>query len=169
MEQRKNNISVIGIIFICLGLALLLKQMHIIDISAKKLIWIGVTLFGAASVFRAFVFNVRQKIFFGSLCFFTGILFTLRAYDVLYGSGAMYLSACLLILGLSFLVLFIFDIRDWHVLIPAMLFCGLGAAFMLTGLGYWYTRDVVDVITKYWPLALILFGGAIIFRRRSTT
>ncbi len=167
MEQRKNNIPIIGVIFICLGLALLLKQMHIIDINAKKLIWIGVTLFGAASVIRAFVFNVRQKIFFGSLCFFTGILFTLRAYDVLYGSVSLYLSAALMILGLSFLVLFIFDVRDWHVLIPALLFCGLGAAFMLTELGYWYTVDVFNVISKYWPLALILFGGAIMFRRRN--
>jgi hypothetical protein len=71
------------------------------------------------------------------------------------------------IFGFSFLVLFIFNVRDWHLLIPSLLFVGLGAALMLTELKMLYAEQVWHVVKSYWPVALILMGAAMVLRKRT--
>lgn len=166
-SEQRNKVSLIGAILVLIGVALLLKQMHILDINGKKLLWIALALYGGATVTRSFWYNVRHKIFWGSLCFFTGILFTMREYGLVYGSAPMFLPAVLVIFGFSFLVLFVFNVRDWHLLIPAILFVGLGAALMLTELKMLYAQQVWRVVRDYWPVALILMGAAMVLRKRS--
>jgi hypothetical protein len=166
-SEQRNKVSLIGAILVLIGVALLLKQMHILDINSKKLLWIALALYGGATVTRSFWYNVRHKIFWGSLCFFTGILFTLREYGLVYGSAPMLLPATLVIFGFSFLVLFIFNVRDWHLLIPSLLFVGLGAALMLTELKMLYAEQVWHVVKNYWPVALILMGAAMVLRKRT--
>ncbi|MGE5313673.1 MAG: LiaF transmembrane domain-containing protein [Acidobacteriota bacterium] len=166
-REQRNRVSLIGAILVLIGVALLLRQMHILEISAKKLLWIALALYGAATVTRSFLYDVRQKIFWGSLCFFTGILFTLKEYGFVYGSAPMFLPAVLVIFGFSFLTLFLFNVRDWHLLIPSLLFLGLGGALMLTELRMLYAEQVWRVVRDYWPVALILMGGAMLLRRRT--
>ncbi|HLP16864.1 MAG TPA: hypothetical protein VK470_11430 [Bacteroidota bacterium] len=166
-SEQRNRVSLIGAILVLIGVALLLRQMHIIDISAKKLLWIALTIYGGATVTRSFLYNVRHKIFWGSLCFFTGILFTLKEYGLVYGSAPMFLPAALVIFGCSFLVLFIFNVRDWHLLIPSVLFLGVGGALMLTELRMLYAEQVWYVVHNYWPVALILMGTAMVLRKRT--
>lgn len=167
-SEQRNKVSLIGAILVLIGVALLLKQMHILDINGKKLLWIALTVYGGATVTRSFWYNVRHKIFWGSLCFFTGILFTMREYGLVYGSAPMFLPAALVIFGFSFLVLFVFNVKDWHLLIPSLLFLGLGSALMLTELKLLYAEQVWHVVHDYWPVALILMGGAMVLRKRST-
>lgn len=166
-SEQRNKVSLIGAILVLIGVALLLKQMHILDVNWKNLVWIALALYGGATVTRSFWYNVRHKIFWGSLCFFTGILFALREFGLVYGSAPMFLPAVLVIFGLSFLVLFVFNVRDWHVLIPSVLFVGLGAALMLTELKMLYAEQVWLVVRNYWPVVLILTGGAMVLRKRS--
>jgi hypothetical protein len=166
-REQRNRVSLIGAILVLIGVALLLRQMNMLDISAKKLLWIALALYGGATVARSFYYNIRQKVFWGSLCFFTGILFTLREYGLVYGSAPMFLPAVLVIFGFSFLTLFIFNVRDWHLLIPSILFLGIGAALMLTELRLLYAEQVWHVLHNYWPLALILMGGAMLIRKRT--
>ncbi len=167
-SEQRNKVSLIGAILVLIGVALLLKQMHILDINGKKLLWIALTVYGGATVTRSFWYNVRHKIFWGSLCFFTGILFTLREYGLVHGSAPMFLPAVLVIFGFSFFVLFVFNVRDWHLLIPSILFAGLGASLMLTELKMLYAEQVWHVVKNYWPVALILMGGAMVLRKRNT-
>lgn len=164
-SEQGNKVSLIGAILVLIGVALLLKQMHILDINGKKLLWIALTLYGGATVARSFWYDIRHKIFWGSLCFFTGILFTLREFNLVQGSAPVVLPAVLVIFGLSFLVLFVFNVRDWHLLIPALLLTGLGAALMLTELKMIYAAQVWHVVKNYWPIALILMGGAMMLRK----
>lgn len=166
-SEQRNRVSLIGAILVLIGVALLLRQMHMLDISGKKLLFIALALYGGATVTRSLLYNVRHKIFWGSLCFFSGILLTLKEYGLVYGSAPMFLPAVLVIFGFSFLVLFIFNVRDWHLIIPSLLFIGLGASLMLTELRMLYAEQVWHVLRNYWPVALILMGGAMVLRRRS--
>ena len=169
MEQNTfNRFPIIGLVLVLLGVALLLNQMSVIHIGGVALIWLGLLVYGAAVVIRAFITNERNKVFFGTLCFLTGILFFLRKLGFIYGAFSLYFPAFIIIVGLSFLMLFVFNTKDWHVLIPSSIFLVLGAALMMTHLGYWYSRDVWKAVASYWPVVLILIGGTMLARRWKT-
>lgn len=168
-REMVNRIPIIGFVLVLLGVTLLLNQMDVIDIGGWSLIWIGLALFGGATVIRSFMYNERQRIFFGTFCFLAGILFFLKKAGFIYGNVAIYFPAFLLIFGFSFFMLFVFNMKDWHLLIPAFIFLGLGAAMMMTALGLWYSADVWRAIHSYWPLILILLGVVMLIRRRKAT
>ena len=166
MEQKAfSRFPIIGLVMVLLGVALLLNQMEVIHIGGWALLWLGLFFYGAAVVIRSFINNDRSKVFFGTLCFLAGILFFLRRENFIYGTFSLYFPAFIIIVGLAFLMLFVFNVKDWHLLIPAFIFLALGAALMLTHLGYWYNRDVWRAIGSYWPLILILIGGTMLIRR----
>ena len=169
MEQHNfNRFPIIGLVLVLLGVALLLNQMNVIHIGGMALVWLGLLTYGAAVVIRAFISSDRSKVFFGTLCFLVGILFFLRREGFIQGSFSIYFPAFIIVVGLAFFMLFIFNAKDWHLLIPSVIFLGLGAALMLTHLGYWYSRDVWRAIASYWPLLLIVFGGTMLLRRWKT-
>ena len=169
MEQHTfNRFPIIGFVLVLLGVALLLNQMSVIHIGGWALVWLGLLVYGAAVVLRSFISNDRSKVFFGTLCFLTGILFFLRKGGFIHGSFSIYFPAFIIIVGLAFFMLFVFNVKDWHLLIPSIIFLGLGAALMLTHLGYWYSRDVWRSIASYWPLILILIGATMLLRRWKT-
>jgi LiaF transmembrane domain/LiaI-LiaF-like transmembrane region len=168
MEQNSvHRFPVIGIILVLLGAALLLQQMDIIQIGGWSLLWLGLLIYGAATVIRSFIINQRHNIFFGTLCYLTGLFFLLTKLGYISQRAVIYFPAFLVIFGLSFFMLFVFNIKDWHLLIPSFIFIGLGVALMMTQLGYWYTRDVWHAVASYWPLVLVLIGGTMILRRRN--
>lgn len=169
MEQNNfNRFPIIGLVLVLLGVALLLNQMQVIHIGGMALVWLGLLVYGAAVVIRSFINNDRSKVFFGTLCFLTGILFFLRKVGFIHSSFSIYFPAFTIIVGLAFFMLFVFNVKDWHLLIPAFIFLALGAALMLTHLGYWYSRDMWKAIASYWPVLLILIGGAMLLRRWRT-
>jgi hypothetical protein len=150
-----------------LGIGLLLRQLNIIRIDGKTFLLFGLIAYGGAVIIRSYTMNIRQSLFFASLCFYSGVLLLLGKYGLVENSPYIYVPGFLMVFGLAFVMLFIFNIRDVHLLVPAIIFIGLGIAFMMTEIGYWYVSDVKDVIRMYWPLALILFGGLMLLRRNS--
>jgi hypothetical protein len=75
----------------------------------------------------------------------------------------------LIITGLSFFMMFVFNPRDWQVLIPSALLTALGVIFFFAELGYWYYWDIWDNIWRFWPLVLILIGISMVWKRRERT
>ncbi len=68
------------------------------------------------------------------------------------------------VLGLSFLVLYLFDPRRVGVLVPVAIFGGLGTLYYLW---WWDLMDWYDVryyVQTYWPALLILWGLGFILR-----
>lgn len=166
-ETAQYRLPIIGIVLVLLGVALLLDQMEIIAIGGWTLLWVGLGIYGGATVARSFVVRDRRKVFIGTLLFLAGILFTLRRLDLVAGAAPVIIPAFIVMFGLGFFMLFVFDPHDAHLLIPAVLFVGLGAALMMTELGYWYVRDVWHTIGTYWPLLLVLAGVMMLLRKRN--
>ena len=168
MEKKQlYRIPILGIILIVLGVGLLLKQLRIVAVDGSTILIMGMTLYGIAAVVRSFLLTTRKQIFFGSLCFFSGILLLLGKFNFVERTAFVYVPGFLIVFGLAFLSLFIFNVRDFHLLVPALLFILLGIAFMMTEVGYWYVSDVKEAIGMYWPAALILFGGLLLLKRKN--
>ena len=65
----------------------------------------------------------------------------------------------LIIFGVSFLVLFIIDPKEYGVLIPAGILLFIGVTKLLKKMHYW---EVYDVVIKLWPLIFVIVGLGII-------
>ncbi|MFZ4620013.1 MAG: LiaI-LiaF-like domain-containing protein [Bacteroidota bacterium] len=165
-KQQINKVPIFGIILVMVGAGLLLRQMNIIRIDGKSMLLFGFVAYGAAMIIRSFVMNIRQSLFIGSVSFFSGVLLVLGHYELIEPTAYVYVPGFLMTFGLSFLMLFIFNYKDFHLLLPATIFIGLGIAFMMTEIGYLYPSDVKEAIQQYWPVAIILFGVLMLFRRK---
>ena len=165
-KQGLMRIPIFGIIVVTFGVVLLLRQIHLISIDGYSIVLFGVVVYGGAMIIRSYSLNVRQSLYFGSLCFYSALVLLLGKYDVIEHSPYVYVPAFLIVFGLSFVMLFIFNMRDFHLLVPSVIFIGLGVAFMMTEIGYWYVGDVKEAISMYWPVALIVFGGLMLVRKK---
>ena len=163
---EKKKFPIIGILLLVVGIALLLEKLDIVEFGWSRILWGAVTLFGAAIVIRAFLYNARGKIFWGTMLFLYGLLFLLRSLRLVENHWELFMPASMTILGFAFLMLFVFDPKDWHLLIPSVILLGFGGAFMLTEVGYFHRWEIWDTFGRWWPLILILVGFSLIFRRR---
>jgi hypothetical protein len=77
-------------------------------------------------------------------------------------------SMFFLVLGGSLLAAFLSNTQEWHLIVPSLFFLGLGMLFVATDFDYLYRWDMVDAVSRYWPLALVLFGVSLILNRRTT-
>ena len=80
--------------------------------------------------------------------------------------GHLIVPATFLILGISFLMMYINDVREWAYLIPSVILAGVGVVVLLADTEYLSGYEVYDILHTYWPVGLILVGIAIILRRR---
>jgi hypothetical protein len=160
-----SRVPVFGIILILAGVAFLLDQLHVIDFGWGKVLWAVVAVMGAVLAFSAFTNNEQGKIFFGTILFLFGLFFFLRSLDIIRHGNHVFWPALLMIIGFAFLMLFVSNAREWVLLIPSVLFVGLGVVFMLAELRYLYYWDVWCAIGQYWPVVLILIGIGLIAGR----
>ncbi len=167
MASPRTSFPIFGVLLIIVGVALLLDRLAAIHFGWNRIFWATMVFFGGAMVVRAFMDNVRRGIFFGTVIFLFGLLFLLRSFHLVEGRFHLFFPATFIILGFAFLVLFVFDPQDWHLLIPTGIFLSLGIVFMLTELEYFDRWEIWYTLKTWWPLVLILIGLSMILRRRS--
>ncbi len=151
-----------GLILIIIGALLLVNKLVPYSIGWYEiyplvLMAIGVLIFVS-------VIDKRDKgaVFFGTFFFLLGLFFFLRNFDIIpYYYMREVWPIILILLGLSFLSLFIAKPGDWGVLIPGGILLFLGIAFLLRKLHIIYL-DIGDILADYWPVILIIIGGGII-------
>jgi hypothetical protein len=155
-----------GLILVVLGVVLLLRKWYLIDIDFSTILWGGLCLIGFTGVVRGFGANTRGRVFGNTVLFLYGLFFLLRSIDALEIRSHMFFPVTFLVFGIAFLMMYLCELKDWYLLIPAFILGGIGAAFILANLGYLYAWEIWDVVTDYWPVVLILIGVSILFRRR---
>ena len=162
----QRRLPVFGILLLVVGIALLLEKLDVIEFGWSKVLWAAVAVLGAAIVIRSFVQNGRGGIFWGTLLFLYGLFFLLRSLDLIESHVTVFMPASFTILGFGFLMLFVSDPKDWHLLIPSVILLGFGGAFMLAEAGYIHRWEMWDTFRTWWPLVLVLVGFSLILRRR---
>ena len=166
MEEKKLRFPWFGIALIIFGAALLLRRMDIISVAFSQIFWSLMMVVGIVGVGRGFANSRRGRVFWGTVLFLYSLFFLLRSLDSVEIHFYMFFPGTFLIFGLAFVMMYLQDVRDWFLLIPALFLCAIGILLLLTETGYLYRWEVWEAIHLYWPVVLILLGIALIFRRR---
>ena len=142
MEHKKKPFPVFGIFLILIGFGILFDRFDVFDLTWGRIWPIGLGIIGMWMAISAFLYNQRGKIFGGTFVFLLGILYFLKNYQYISLRHDIFLPALLIILGLSFFMLFVFEPRDWGVIIPSFIFIGLGLFITFTRLGYVFYYEI---------------------------
>ena len=151
-----------GIGLVIIGAAMLLDRLDVIRFGWQPIFWTLIAAFGIAKAVDGFGRKKSGRVFWGTVLFLFGAYNLLRDLDVVELRSYWMLPAMLVIMGLSFLMMYISSLKEWHLLIPAILLLGIGAVMIMTEYGYFYRYDVFEAVRMYWPVGLILFGGAMV-------
>jgi hypothetical protein len=166
MTHRASRISFLGLVLILIGLFLLLDRMNIIHAGMSIILWAGLLLLGFLMAVRGFSENRSGRIFWGTFLFLFSLFFLLRSGEMMEMHAHLLPPAFFLMAGISFLMIFINNPRDWGVLIPALALGGLGVVLIMVEYGYLYEWDVWESIRVYWPVVLILIGLSVLLKPR---
>ena len=150
-----------GIALIILGLILFLHSLGF-WIFHWSLILI---LLGGSFLFAAFFSRQKGTVFPGTLLLLLGLFFYLRydglLYDPMYYQWPIFPT----IVGVAFLVTYIFNPEDWGLLIPAGILIIVGLLFLADN--YRILRiDMGELVSTWWPLILVVIGLKLIFERK---
>jgi hypothetical protein len=167
MKNINPKISWFGIALILVGGVLLLDRFHVLHLAFSTVFWPIIMILTLVGVGRGFAQNRSGKIFWNTVWFLYALFFFLRNSDFVELRSHMLMPATFLILGIAFLMTYFNNVRDWFFLIPALLFGVLGTLLILADLEYVSYWEVTDAVRLYWPIGLILFGVAMLLRRRS--
>jgi hypothetical protein len=150
---------------VVLGISMLLDRLDVVRFGWHPVFWTLLVIFGLVRAMNGFEKKKTGRVFLGTFLFLFGAYNLLRIMDVVELRSYWWLPAIILMLGFSLLMMFVCAPKEWHVLVPALMLLGIGAAMVLTELGYFYQYDIVEAIRKYWPAGLILFGLSLILQR----
>lgn len=158
----KSGHKQLGWILVVLGLFFILQYLLDWDFYwAVVLIIVGGVLFLYAIVKRS-----EGGIFPGSFLFLLGLIFLLYEIGVIDPLNETW-PLILIVLGISFVMIFLIRPQDWGVLIPGGILVVLGLIFLLRNYRY-ISWDAVGDILQWWPLILVAMGvGLLIFKRKS--
>ena len=165
-NQSLRQIPLLGIFLVATGLLLLLKQLGIVWIDSGTLFWSACTVIGAWMVIRNMIASRRGKVFIGSVLFYFGVTFLATHLSLITSHHTVLIPAFLIAFGLSFTSLYIMNPRDFHLLIPTLVFAGFGTGIVLIELDMMYFSDFLNISAQYWPLLIVLLGLSFLFRSR---
>lgn len=167
IDKKPREFSFFGIFLILLGAGLILHRLHILHYGWGTILWACLGVVGLASVIRAFIIRRRGVVFWGSLLFFVSVAMLAHRFVMMDFAPWDVPATFSLALGLSFLMVFLFDPRKFGTLVPMLFFGGYGVLYYL----WWW--DVIDwfdmkhYIGMYWPVLVILWGLSLVFQRRT--
>jgi hypothetical protein len=167
MEQLQRRFSWFGVALIVTGLLLIAHRVYFWQLDSSRIFAILLMFWGLLGVGRGFARNRQGKIFWGSVLFLYGVYFFLHTLDRYDIREWLFFPASFLIFGIAFFMAFLGNMRDWFYLIPAFFVGGVGVLFILSDLDYLSSWDVWEFMHRYWPVALIVIGLALLLRRRN--
>ncbi|MDH3252518.1 MAG: DUF5668 domain-containing protein [Ignavibacteria bacterium] len=161
----------IGTALVLIGVVMLLARLDVLRWEWWVAIWVLVAALGAVKIVQGISGRRPGKVFWGT------VLLLIGGAQVLSHAGLMndlphYLTPfslplLLTIVGIAFLAMFLVNPKEWQILVPALGFLGIGTVMILADLGTFSREEVVHAVRNYWPLGLIVFGTALLLRRRS--
>lgn len=165
-EENKKSFPWAGLLFLVLGVILLLNQLNIINVLFSQIIWGLLIIVGFIYTIRGYKYNIRHKVFWGTVIFLFSLYFLLNSLDLIDYHYRIFLPSFFLIFGFAFLTTYLINIKDVWWLIISLLLISSGMFLILEDFGYFNLFDVRSVIKTYWPIVLILFGLGLLFRKR---
>ncbi len=157
-SEPSRHFSPLGLFLVLLGAGLLFVRVGVMHLRAADIWWATIGILGLTLLGTAVFTGKRGGAFWGSVLLFLSTAVFLRKSDLLDPMPWDWPATIALVLGLSFLVLYFFDPRRVGLLVPAVIFGGLGTLYYLW---WWDVMDWYQVryyVQTYWPVLLILWG-----------
>lgn len=167
MKNRRYRFPLLGISLIIFGTALLLDRFGYLNFSWDRILAVCLLFYGLGSMWRVAIHGERARVFIATLTVLVGSLILLNSLNFFVQSPDFFLVVALGIVGISFVSIYVFDSREWVVLLVGVVFLiitmGVGASRL--GIIEWHL--FTEFIGRYWPAALILIGIGMLLRHRS--
>lgn len=151
-----------AILLIGLGVLLLLHQLDLIYLTFRDLFTYGMMVLGAVMLINGFGRESKKGVLSGVFFLSYGLVLTLMKTRVFVRDDEFGFGALFLCLALANLVFFALKNDKWPNLAWTVIFGVLGGSFMMSWYGYFSTWYIYDNIERFWPVALIILGAAII-------
>ena len=152
---------------ILVGTTMLLDRFDVLPVQWQIVAWGVLMLFGAHRVILGFTARWRGRAFWGTFLFLIGLYNILYHLDVVERYPHMFVPVIMVTVGFSLLMMYAVAPKEWHILIPALVLAGLGGILLFAEYGYFDRWEIMWVIRRYWPVALILFGVSLLLKKRA--
>jgi hypothetical protein len=166
--QPKQSFKVIQTTVIVFSLAYILYLIGFIDANSSTLISYGLLFYGVISVYLSIGTAQKGYLFFNTLVFMTGVVFFLTENFVFINPVALLIPAVYFILSAGFIILYIDNYSEKLFLMVAGSSFVVGFIIILLYGNYNFRillQGISDFILKFYPLAIILLGLFLFFRR----
>lgn len=178
MVQKRNRSVFPGIMLIIFGVILLIEKLELDSIYVDWALTgpIMSIIFGLHLWSTAFSTDRKGKVFPGTFFLVLGLFFLAWNIGMLeeYFYFDEFWPIFFLAIGLSFLSLFVTNLRNWFSVFPAAFFLSIGVCSFLYYTGYidwWDIEDFIYNLGDKWylveealPLLIVLAGVFVIFK-----
>ncbi|MBN1782850.1 hypothetical protein JW948_17075 [bacterium] len=161
MSHKKQSMTP-GIILIAIGTFFLLRRFIDFMPYWERFYPVLILIFSGFLLWEAIRTGRPNPMFWGSFLACIGAFLLLRNYDLIpYLDFDELWPVIFIALGVSFLLRFIVNPRDWGVLIPCTLFLFFGLKNLACEMSdlYWEHDMLID---QFWPLILIVIGSGVV-------
>jgi len=159
--------SILTYLLLFLTLSLVLKFFGVLFISGSEILSYGLIFFGISSVYISFGNRQKYSLFLGSVIFLAGLLIFIVERFLIFWDSSILLSASTFITGISFLMLFLDELKNKIYLFISAFFILVGFLFTIL-LGHisllLFFNSIFDVIINYWLIVLIVLGILILIK-----
>jgi cell wall-active antibiotic response 4TMS protein YvqF len=156
--------SITAIILIAVGSLLFLEQIDILYLSARDYYIYGAIIGGILWLINGVNRDDKKGVLAGSFFFSFGIVLWLMRNYYFVRSDEFGIASFFLCLALANFVYYIFKRNSTNNVIFGVIFGVLGGGFLLSHLDYYPLWRFFDHIEQYWPVAIIVFGIAILYK-----
>jgi LiaI-LiaF-like transmembrane region/LiaF transmembrane domain len=156
-----------GSALIVIGAAMLLNRLGLLDVEWPVVFWTLVSLFGAYKLAAHIKTRRKGGVFWGTFLLLFGAVKALDYAGTIFVYQFYTIPLIFTLVGISLFAAFLVSPGDWQILVPAVLLLGIGVCMTLADFGYMSRWEVNYAVHHYWPVILILFGAALLLRRKS--
>ncbi|NQS99342.1 MAG: hypothetical protein HQ591_12910 [candidate division Zixibacteria bacterium] len=158
MKKKDKKFPVGGLILIVIGVLFLTESLDILSFHWSHIL----IVLGALFFVIAFTSSDKGAVFPGTILLLIGLLFILKSSHIIYDPWYDLWPLFPVIVGLAFIILFIFRPGDWGLLIPGGILMFIGIVFLADNYGR-IGFNPGYIISRYWPLILIIIGVKLLF------
>ena len=160
----KSQPAIWGGVLILIGTLLLLHRFGALPFGWWGLVWGAIAIASLVVIVR----RVKER---KDGTFWWVMLFGFALYEFVRVTGWMDIPVwygfplMLVAAGIAFALMVVARPKAWHLAVPAVFLIGAGGAMLLAEMGNLDYETVRGVISAYWPIAVITYGGALLLSR----
>ncbi len=170
--ERKSHFGtfLLGLFLLLFGVLLLISRAGVLDLNFTRIAAFAVLVVGGFEAITAFASSDQRRLFWGSVLFLSAMLVLLVSYEYIPDSWSQIWPSALVIPGLTFLMLFFSNLKEYVLLIIAILFIGTGWIGLMTRRGdFGFGEGAFGILRFLVPVAVVAAGVYIIWKNFSKT